>query len=229
MRIGVLGTGLVGQTLAGKLAELGHDVFVGTRDPAATLERSGTDRYGNPPFKDWRAQHSKVAFGTLAEAAAHGEVIINATNGAATLDALDAAGGQNLAGRVVVDVANPLDFSKGMPPSLTVCNTDSLGEQIQRRFPAAKVVKTLNTVNASVMIAPRAVGGGDHTIFVSGNDAGAKKTVSDILRQFGWKDIVDLGDITTARGSEMLLPIWIRLWGVVGSPMFNFKIVRESK
>ena len=226
MKIGVLGTGLVGQTLARKLAELGHSVFVGTRDPAETLARTGTDRYGNPPFKQWREQHPKVDFGRLANAAAHGEVIINATNGVATMDALDAAGEKNLAGKVVVDVANPLDFSKGMPPSLTVCNTDSLGEQIQRRFPKAKVVKTLNTVNASVMVAPGAVAGGDHTIFVSGNDAVAKKTVSDILRQFGWKDIVDLGDITTARGTEMLLPIWVRLWGVVGSPMFNFKVAR---
>ena len=226
MKIGVLGTGLVGQTLAGKLAELGHSVFVGTRDPAHTLSRGTADRYGNPPFKTWREQHAGVGFGTLEEAARHGEVILNATNGAATIDALDAAGEKNLGGKIVVDVANPLDFSKGMPPSLTVCNTDSLGEQIQRRFPRAKVVKTLNTVNASVMVAPGAVAGGDHTIFMSGNDAGAKKTVSDILRQLGWKDIVDLGDITTARGTEMLLPIWLRLWGVVGSPMFNFKIVR---
>jgi predicted dinucleotide-binding enzyme len=224
MKIGVLGTGAVGQTLAGKLAELEHNVFVGTRDPAETLARAAVDRLGNPPFKAWREQHAKVGFGTLAEAAAHGEIIINATNGAATIDALDAAGERNLRGKVVVDVANPLDFSKGMPPSLTVCNTDSLGEQIQRRFPKAKVVKTLNTVNASVMVAPGAVAGGDHTIFVSGNDADAKKTVSDLLRQLGWKDIVDLGDITTARGTEMLLPIWIRLWGVVGSPMFNFKL-----
>lgn len=226
MRIGVLGTGMVGQTLAGRLAELGHEVFVGTRDPAETLARDGRDRYGNPPFKAWREARPNVGFGTLAEAARHGEVVINATNGSATLDALDAAGEKSLAGKVVIDVANPLDFSKGMPPSLTVCNTDSLGEQIQRRFPKAKVVKTLNTVNASVMVAPGAVAGGDHTIFVSGNDAGAKKTVSDILRQFGWKDIVDLGDITTARGTEMLLPIWVRLWGVVGSPTFNFKVVR---
>jgi predicted dinucleotide-binding enzyme len=220
---------MVGQALAGKLADLGHSVFVGTRNPSETLARTGTDRLGNPPFREWRERHGKVGVGTLAEAAAHGEVIINATNGAATIDALDAAGEKHLAGKVVVDVANPLDFSRGMPPSLTVCNTDSLGEQIQRRFPKAKVVKALNTVNASVMIAPASVAGGDHTIFVSGNDAGAKKTVSDILRQLGWKDIIDLGDITTARGTEMLLPIWIRLWGVVGSPMFNFKVVRQGK
>ena len=226
MKIGVLGTGMVGQTLAGTLAELGHSVFVGTRDPAETLARSIPDRYGNPPFKAWREQHPRVGFGTLEETARHGEVIINATNGAATLDALDAAGEKNLAGKVVVDVANPLDFSKGMPPSLSVCNTDSLGEQIQRRFPMAQVVKTLNTVNASVMVAPGAIAGADHTIFVSGNDAGAKRTVTDLLRRFGWKDIIDLGDIATARGTEMLLPIWLRLWGVVGSPMFNFKIAR---
>jgi hypothetical protein len=226
MNIAVLGTGTVGQTIAAKLHDLGHKVFVGTRDPAATLARPGRDVMGGQPIRLWLKEHSGVAFGTLAEAAAHGEIIVNATSGSGSIDALEAAGERNLDGKVVIDIANPLDFSKGMPPTLTICNTDSLGEQIQRRFPKAKVVKTLNTVNASVMVAPAQVAGGDHTVFVSGNDAGAKQAVTKLLVTFGWKDIIDLGDITSARATEMILPLWLRLWGALGSPTFNLRIVR---
>jgi hypothetical protein len=225
-KIAVLGTGPVGQTIAAKLASLGHSVFVGTRDPAATLERSQPDMFGNPPFKVWRDSHPEIRFGTLAEAAAHGEWVVNATNGSGAIPALEAAGKSNLEGKIVIDIANPLDFSKGMPPSLTVCNTDSLGEQIQRAFPAAKVVKTLNTVNAYLMVGPRQLADADHTMFMAGNDAGAKQAVSELLRSFGWKDIVDLGDITNARGTEMLLPLWVRIFGVTQNPMFSFKLVR---
>jgi predicted dinucleotide-binding enzyme len=153
--------------------------------------------------------------------------VVNATQGAVSIDALKAAGEKNLEGKVLLDLANPLDFSKGMPPSLTVCNTDSLGEQIQRAFPRTKVVKTLNTMTALLMVDPARVGGGNHHVFVSGNDAGAKARVSGLLRQwFGWREVIDVGDITTARGTEMLLPIWVRLWGALGTPFFNFKIVR---
>jgi 8-hydroxy-5-deazaflavin:NADPH oxidoreductase len=143
-----------------------------------------------------------------------------------SMDALKAAGEKNLAGKVLVDIANPLDFSRGMPPSLAVCNTDSLGEQIQRAFPQTKVVKTLATMNAYLMVGPAQLAGADHTVFVSGNDPAAKQRVSELLRSFGWKDIVDLGDITTARGTEMMLPIWLRAWGATGTPMFSFKLVR---
>ena len=226
MKIGVLGTGTVGQTIADKLAELEHAVFVGTRDPQATLSRTEPDMYGNPPFHVWRDEHPSIEFGTLAQAAAHGDIVVNAMNGAASIDALRAAGEENLAGKILVDIANPLDFSKGMPPSLLVCNTDSLGEQIQRAFPDAKVVKTLNTVNAHLMVGPKQLADADHTIFVSGNDAGAKQTVTELLGSFGWRDIVDLGDITTARGTEMMLPIWVRIWGATRNPMFSFKLVR---
>jgi predicted dinucleotide-binding enzyme len=226
MKIGVLGTGLVGQTVAAKLAELGHGVFVGTRDPAATLARTENDIFGNPPFKVWREKHAKIEFGTFAQAAAHGELVVNATQGAVSIEALKAAGENNLAGKVLIDIANPLDFSKGMPPSLTVCNTDSLGEQIQRAFPQTKVVKTLNTMNAYLMVGPRQLADGAHTVFVSGNDAPAKQTVTKLLESFGWKDIFDLGDITTARGTEMILPIWVRVWGATKNPMFQFKLVR---
>jgi predicted dinucleotide-binding enzyme len=226
MKIGVLGTGPVGQTIAARLSELGHGVVVGTRDPAATLARTERDVFGNPPFKAWRENHPNVELGTLAHAAAHGEVVVNATQGAGSLDALKAAGENNLAGKVLLDIANPLDFSKGMPPSLTVCNTDSLGEQIQRVFPRTKVVKALNTMNAYLMVGPRQLAEGAHTVFVSGNDAAAKQTVTELLRSFGWQDIFDLGDITTARGTEMILPIWVRIFGATKNPMFQFKLVR---
>jgi predicted dinucleotide-binding enzyme len=225
-KIGVLGTGVVGQSIAAKLHELGHAVMIGTRDPDATLARDDKDAFGNPPFRVWREQHPKVQLGTLAQAAAHGAIVVNAMNGAASIDALKAAGEKNLAGKTLIDIANPLDFSRGMPPSLFVCNTDSLGEQIQRALPSAKVVKTLNTVNAYLMVSPGLLAEAEHTIFVSGDDAAAKKTVTDLLTSFGWKDVVDLGDITTARGTEMMLPIWLRVFGATKSPMFAFKLVR---
>jgi predicted dinucleotide-binding enzyme len=200
--------------------------MIGTRDVAAALARTRPDAYGNAGFGPWHAQHPKVKVGTLAETGAYGEILINATAGGASLDALRLSGADALPGRVLIDVANPLDFSKGMPPSLSVCNTDSLGEQIQRAFPALKVVKALNTTNASVMADPAAVGGGDHTLFICGNDPEAKATVTELVRSFGWRDVVDAGDITAARGTEMLLPLWIRLFGAFKTPLFNFKIVR---
>jgi predicted dinucleotide-binding enzyme len=153
-------------------------------------------------------------------------MIVNATAGAVSLEALEQAGEDNLSGKVLIDISNPLDFSKGMPPTLSVVNTDSLGEQIQRRFPEAKVVKTLHTMNAYLMVDPAQLAGGDHTVFVSGDDPEAKAAVTDLLRSFGWTDIIDLGDITTARGTEMVLPVWLRLFGALQKPVFNFKIVR---
>lgn|SRR5688572_17972468 len=225
-KIGVLGTGVVGRTVAAKLAELGHAVTIGTRDPAQTLERSAPDYMGNPPFRDWHAQHPAVGLGTFAQAAEHGEFLVNATVGVGAIPALELAGAAHLEGKVLIDISNPLDFSKGMPPSLTVCNTDSLGEQLQRNFPMLRVVKTLNTVTARLMVHPHELADGAHTIFVSGNDAAAKGQVTELLQSFGWQDIVDLGDITTARGTEMMLPVWVRLWAVTKTPMFSFKLVR---
>lgn len=225
MKIAVLGTGPVGQQVSAKLAELSHDVTIGTRDIGAAMARTEPDTFGNPPFPQWREQHPDIAVGTLAEAAAGAELVVNATNGAGSIDALEIAGEQNLAGKVLIDIANPLDFSQGMPPSLLVSNTDSLGEQIQRRFPDTKVVKALNTVNAYLMVDPKQLAGGDHTLFVSGNDADAKTQVVALLESFGWTDVIDLGDISTARGTEMYLPLWVRIY-TLGSPMFNVKIVR---
>jgi predicted dinucleotide-binding enzyme len=227
MKIAVLGTGMVGQSLAAKLSEGGHDVVVGTRSVAETLAKTAPGQFGTPPFRTWKQQHQSVPLMTYAEAAARSEIVFNATSGGASLAALQAAREENLSGKVIVDIANPLDFSKGMPPSLTVCNTDSLAEQIQRAFPKAKVVKALNTVNALVMVNPNSVGNGDHHLPICGNDAPAKATVTEFLRaNFGWKHVIDVGDITAARGTEMMLPIWVRLMGTLKTPMFNFKIVQ---
>jgi predicted dinucleotide-binding enzyme len=227
MRIGVLGTGMVGQVLAAKLAEAGHEVVVGTRDPAATLARQEPDGYGNPPFSAWHDQHPDVKVGSFADAAAHAELVVNATAGAASLDALRLAGEANLSGKVLVDLANALDFSKGMPPSLLVANTDSLAERIQRAFPDVKVVKSLNTMNALLMADPRQLADGDHSVFVCGDDDQAKAQVTQLLTEaFGWRDVLDLGDLSAARATEMVLPIWLRLMGTLRTPAFNFKVVR---
>lgn len=227
MRLGVLGTSMVGQALSGKLAELGHDVMVGTRDVARTMAKTEPHPYGFPSFSTWQEHHPKVQLGTFAQAAAHGELLFNATNGVASVAILRSVGEAHLNGKVLVDVANPLDFTAGNPPSLAVANTDSLGEQLQRTFPDLKVVKALNTVTAALMVVPRELAHGEHTIFVSGDDAGAKALVIDILKDwFGWQDVLDLGDITTARGTEMYLPLWLRLWGKLGTGLFNVKVMR---
>ncbi len=227
MRIGVLGTGMVGKAVAARLAGLGHEVLMGTRDPAVTLAREEPDRYGNPPFKVWHEQHPGVKLGGFADAAAHGELLVNATAGAASLDALRLAGEANLAGKVLVDLANALDYSQGMPPTPLVGTADSLGERIQRAFPAARVVKALNTMSAPVMVDPVQLAGGDHTVFVCGDDRDAKALVTGLLTDgFGWRDVIDLGDLSAARATEMLLPVWLRLWGALQVPLFNFKVVR---
>jgi len=182
---------------------------------------------GGPPLRTWLESQPRVTLGTYAEAAAHGELVICALSGQGALPGLQSAGAEALGGKILIDISNPLDFSKGMPPSLSVANTDSLGEQVQRAFPTTKVVKTLNTVNAFLMVDPQQLAGGDHSMVVCGNDAGAKAEVTRILKAwFGWKDVVDLGDITNARGSEMFLPLWVRLYGALQTPMFNIKIVR---
>jgi 8-hydroxy-5-deazaflavin:NADPH oxidoreductase len=226
MKIAVLGTGTVGQTLAGKLSASRHEVTIGTRDPKATLARNKPDNMGNPPFSVWKEQHPAVGLDTLSGASAKAELIVNATSGGGSIEALTEAGEQNLNGKVLIDVSNPLDFSRGFPPSLSVSNTDSLAEQIQRRFPQARVVKALNTMTASLMLEPDKLAAGQHTVLVSGNDADAKATVTGLLKSYGWSDIIDLGDITTARGTEMYLPLWVRMFGALGNPMINIKVVR---
>jgi predicted dinucleotide-binding enzyme len=214
MRFGILGTGTVGQTLGTRLVQLGHDVKLGSRTAA------------NEKAAKWvSAAGEHATHGTFADAAVFGEMVFNCTGGMVSLAALNEAGAENLKNKVVVDVSNPLDFSHGFPPTLTVCNTDSVAEQIQRAFPDAKVVKALNTMTASLMVNPAGVPG-DHDLFLCGNDADAKARVTELLRSFGWRGILDLGDITAARGMEMILPIWLRLMGTFKTPMFNFHIAR---
>lgn len=226
MKIAVLGTGVVGQQIAGAMDRLGHHVTIGTRDVAATMARKETDGYGNPPVGVWLTDHPGVRLATFAEAATGAELVVNATSGTVSLIALQAAGPANLKGKVLVDIANELDFSKGMPPRSLARDDFSLAERIQAAHPEARVVKTLNTMNAYLMVDPASLGGGEHSVFVSGNDAGAKSIVKGLLADLGWKDIIDLGDITSARGPEMLMPVWLRLWGALQVPAFNYKIVR---
>lgn len=218
---------MVAKTVGGKLSELGHSVKLGTRDVQATLAKTEPDPMGGPTMRAWLDAHASASLVTFAEAAAHGALVINASSGKATLDVLALAGEDALASKVLLDISNPLDFSNGFPPSLSVSNTDSLGEQIQRAFPRSKVVKSLNTVGAPVMVDPAQLANADHTMFVAGNDAEAKGEVKRLLVEgFGWKDVIDLGDITMARGTEMWLPLWVRLWGTLQTPNFNLKVVR---
>jgi 8-hydroxy-5-deazaflavin:NADPH oxidoreductase len=224
MKIGMIGGSGVAQTLAAALAAQGHDVVVGIR--AVTPENLARDRGHARPLAVWTAE-TGVAVVTMAEAAAHGEVLFNVTSGQASLAALTAAGASNLDGKVLVDVANPLDFSAGMPPFLATAyaGATSLAEQIQAAFPKVRVVKAFNTIAAPVMVNPALIAG-DHDLFIAGNDAAAKAVVSEIARGFGWQHIVDLGDIVGARATEALLPIWVRLWGTTGGMLHNLHLAR---
>ncbi|MEM6927789.1 MAG: NAD(P)-binding domain-containing protein [Myxococcota bacterium] len=214
MKIAVLGTGNVGRTLASRLVELGHDVCLGSR--TATNEAAAA----------WAADAGeRGSHGTFATAAEFGELALNCTSGEHSVAVIGAVA-ESLAGKVLMDLSNPLDFSRGMPPTLFVNNDDSLAERIQRAAPVARVVKTLNTLNADLMVHPRSLADGDHDVFLSGDDEGAKTIVADLLRSFGWRDPLDLGDLSTARGVEMWLPLWLRLYGALGTARFQLKVVR---
>ena len=214
MKIGVFGTGMVGNAIATKLVQVGHDVRMGSR--AA----------GNEKAAAWvKSAGARASEGSFADAAAFGELLFNCTSGGASLAALQAAGAANLKGKVLVDVSNPLAHTaEGM--TLSVCNTDSLAEQLQRAFPDLKVVKALNTLTAPLMVNPSLLPG-EHDIFISGNDDGAKARVGQFLKEsFGWKNVVDLGDLSAARGQEMYVIFWVRMFGALKSPMFNIHVVR---
>lgn len=212
MKIGVLGTGMVGVTIATKLVQLGHHVTMGSR----TLH--------NQAAAHWAQLNGiNASQGTFADAVLFSELIFLCTKGEVTLEVVRNVGSTAFSDKVVVDVSNPLDFSRGMPPSLLMCNTESLGEHVQKALPYAKVVKTLNIVNCDVMIDPSK--GGHPSMLLCGNRGDAKAAVSALLKDFGWSDIIDLGDIKAARGTEMLLPVWLSLWNVIGHPHFGFKIV----
>jgi len=223
MKIGIIGSGIVAQTLGAKLIELGHDVVLGTRDPAKLDEKkkmAGT-------LREWIARTEKKGkVATFQEAAAHGDLLFNATNGEASIGALKLAAADKVGTKVLIDTSNELDFSKGMPPGALASQSNCLGERIQAAFPNLKVVKSLNTIGAPVMVAPQALAGGEHTVFVSGNDTPAKAATAELLKSFGWKDVLDLGDISSARGPEMYMAMWLRLWGATGTGMLNVKVVR---
>jgi 8-hydroxy-5-deazaflavin:NADPH oxidoreductase len=218
MKIAVLGTGMVGDTIGSRLIELGHEVKMGSRTATNEKAKAFVDKHAG-----------KASAGTFTDAAEFGEVIINCTAGGGSIDALKMAGEKNINGKIIIDIANPLDFSKGMPASLipALSNTNSLGEEIQKTFPSTKVVKTLNTMWCGLMVNPAMINGGDHTNFISGNDADAKQKVKALLNEFGWKNenILDLGDISAARGTESVLPVWLRIWNATQNGAFNFKVI----
>jgi 8-hydroxy-5-deazaflavin:NADPH oxidoreductase len=223
MKIGILGTGGVGKAFAARLTELGHEVMLGTRDAQATLSKKENG------IVDLLNQNAKISLGSFSEASQFGEMIINVAKGSSAIDVIKLAGEKNISGKILIDITNPLDFSKGMPPSLIpeLSNTNSLGEEIQRMLPQAKVVKTLNTMWNGLMLNPKLVANGQHINYICGNDAEAKKKVRELLYQFGWeeKNILDLGDITAARATEATLPIWLRVYGAKQSGAFNFQVV----
>ena len=215
MKIAVLGTGSVGRTVAPALARLGHQVVVGTRDPDTTRARD-----------DWTPPVADLPLQTYADVAEGVDLVVNATSGEGSLSALGMVGSEHLAGKVLLDLANPLDFSSGFPPTLSVKDSDSLAEQIQRAFPEARVVKALNTVTAGVMVEPGLVGDGDSTMFAAADDAEARALVVGLLQQLGWRDVVEFEELSAARGLEMWLPLWVRLMGRLGTAEFNLKLVR---
>ncbi len=222
MKITILGTGGVGMAFATKLIELGHQVTMGTRQVS--------DKRATEKFSEFLRKNPKVHLATFAEAAAWGEMVINVSKGEYTLDVISYAGEENLKGKILIDISNPLDFSRGMPPSLIpqYSNTNSLGEEIQKKLPGTNVVKTLNTMWNGLMLNPAMIGSGDHINYICGNNAEAKSKVIDLLKEFGWKNesILDLGDITGARATEGLMPIWLRVYGVKQTGAFNFRIVQ---
>jgi 8-hydroxy-5-deazaflavin:NADPH oxidoreductase len=216
MRIGVLGTGMVGSAIGTRVVSLGHEVKMGSRQA------------GNEKAREWaEAAGDGASEGSFADAAAFGELIFNCTSGMHALEALEAAGRDNLAGKALVDVANVLDFSGGRPPTVGLSPTDSLGEQIQRAFPETRVVKALNTMNCNVMVDPSLVPG-EHDVFVCGDDDAAKREVSELLESFGWPvdRILDLGGIRSARGLELYVALWLSIVGAVGGSRFNIAVVR---
>ena len=226
MRIGILGTGIVGQTLGLKLVQLGYSTMLGTRDPSNLDEPKGRGP-GARTLRDWFTETGSGAnVGTFSDAASHGEIVINALSGVASLDVLRTVGEAHLNGKTLMDISNPIDVSGGFPLTLFVKDTDSLGEILQREFPDVRLVKTLNTMSAALMVNPALVGNGDHTVFLSGNDAVAKAQVAGLLRDLGWHDILDLGDISTARGTEMMLAIGHAVMRALSPKETAFKVVR---
>ena len=215
--------------MAAKFISIGHEVMIGTRDVTESLTRTENDRYGNPGFGNWIKSNPAVKVGTIAEAAAFGEILVNATQGASSVSTFKAADARHLDGKVIIDVANPLDFSKGMPPGLIpeLSNFNSVGEEMQKNFPQARIVKTFNTMWCGLMVNPQMIGNGEHLNFLSGNDAEAKAKVRSLLKEMGWKDeslsILEILLCTWDR--RPCSRLWIRLMNLKQTAAFNFRIV----
>jgi len=216
MKIGILGTGMVGETLGTKFVQLGHQVKMGSRTA------------NNENAAKWVAKNgTNASAGTFAQAAEFGDMVFLCLKGDVEMDVVRSVGQKAFGNKPVIDVSNPLDFSRGMPPSLSICNTNSLGEEVQKALPSARVVKTLNIVNCEVMVEPNKAGA-QPTMLICGNDSKAKADVTTLLKSLGWTDIIDLGDITKSRATEMLLPIWLSLMQTLGHAYFGFKVVRPG-
>ena len=230
MKIGVFGTGMVGRNLAGRFHELGYQVAVGTRDKSVTLQRPADANSMTPQsFGEWLEEHPGIELMDLAQLASYGDVLVNALSGKGSLEYLEIAGPENMIGKTLIDVSNPLDFSHGFPPTLSIINTDSLAEQIQRLLPQTQVVKSMNTMTTALMTHPELLSE-DHQVFLNGDSEEAKREVRELLGAMGWPaaSIIDLGDITTARGTEQYLALWTRLYAVFKDPIFNIKILRKQ-
>ncbi len=226
MKIGIFGTGDVGKTLSSALTQRGHEVMLGTREVRRKMEeKPGGD--DSVSFRDWLSKHKKVLVGSFAEAAAHGDLLMNATAGHASLEALATVRPADLKAKILIDISNALGPWQSGEMEMFVVNTDSLAERIQRAHPSTLVVKALNTVTAHVMVNPAGLAGGDHDLFVAGNDPEARDRVARFLRdEFGWRTVLDLGDLTAARGLEMMIMVWLKIWAALGTADFNYKIAR---
>jgi 8-hydroxy-5-deazaflavin:NADPH oxidoreductase len=227
MNISILGTGIVGRSHAEKLSSLGHTIFIGTNSVEKTRTSTKSDDMGNPAYGVWAISHPEIQLVSFQEAVNASDIVINALKGEISVQILSVYD-QTLIGKILIDISNPLDFSTGMPPTLFVSNTDSLGEQIQRTLPKTNVIKTFNTMSAPVQVNPKSLAHGEHTIFLCGNDLVAKNTVISLIKSYGWTHIIDLGDIRASRGMEMLLPNWLSIWQKYNTPLFNIKIVTNE-
>jgi len=230
MKVAIFGTGNVGQTFAERFISLGHEVMMGTRNVEQTLKREGNNNNGGSIFKNWISQNGQVKLGTYAEVSKFGDVVLNALSGGATLETFKSIAERDMKDKIIIDIANPLDFSQGFPPSLIqgLNNTNSLGEELQKIVPYAKVVKTLNTMYCGIMVNPAMINQGNHINYLCGNDEEAKTKVKSILNSLGWKNenLLDLGDITNARGTESVLLIWTRIYRATQNGAFNLAIVK---
>ena len=226
MKVGIFGTGDVGKTLGTALIRRGHDVMLGTRDVRKKMAEKASDGE-SVSFRDWLSKNKKIHLVSFSEAAAHGEMLMNATAGHASIEALSKVKPADLKDKILIDVSNALGPWGQGPLEMFVVNTDSLAERIQRAHPGLRVVKALNTVSSHLMANPAGLAGGDHDVFVAANDPESRDRVTRFLREeFGWRTVIDLGDLASARAMEMMIMAWVKIYEALGTSDFNFKVVR---